>query len=270
MNKLTFRACLLSFLIGCVVSQEEAVYAINLGGGAVKGLDGVQYQADLRIRYKHNMWYITELVAPDDQIYGTTFYAPQLNLELPVARNGVYTLVLKFYENYAPRIMDVSINNKHKIINRLNVTEHAGLEKPFDYNVTFEVDNHQVKWNGETSQIIEDKINFNMQGKEKNYGQISAIVLFWKPSAAATTQTPPTSPTQTTTQKVPTPSEATTTQTSPTETTTQQIPSLDLAQIGQQILLKLTQMQIAITGLENCCKNCNNKISPEIVTDEEL
>jgi hypothetical protein len=194
MNNLTFQICLLLSLIGCVICREEVVYAVNFGGEAVKGSDGVQYQSYSGSYQKHTLTGITETIK-DYQIYRTIMccdYKQYFNL--PVAKDGVYTLTLKFYDNSNDRTMYAWINEKHEIIAKLRVFDIVGVYTPLDRNITFEVNNGQLKWNGETSHIDGDSIKIKLEGIG-NYVMISAFVLFYEPTnqppmELTTTQSP--------------------------------------------------------------------------------
>jgi Malectin domain len=166
--------------LSCTVWADRVLYAVNLGGKSQIGFNGIYFEEDNGTHGKaaiNNYRPILEAPGEDQLIYKTAFWGPELNLVLPVDGNGDYRLTLKFAEDFERRTMNVLINDMHLVAENLSVYDEAGaLFTAFDKSVMFSVQEDQLFWNDETSEILDDRISFRMTTNNKYIVLISGLV----------------------------------------------------------------------------------------------
>jgi hypothetical protein len=172
--------CFSSILIHlfCAVRCDKVLYALNVGGDEHRGSDGVLYQKDTGPHGKCTYSEKIKGASDEDQlIYQTRLWYHYLNLELPIDGNGDYTLTMKFTEERNRRLINVFINEKHQIVENLNVTAMVGLLAAYDKTIRFSVLNNQLTWKNETSEVFDDKIKFKVSDPTGWYSTMSAVIL---------------------------------------------------------------------------------------------
>jgi Malectin domain len=175
MDRKSIQFFVLLAIIGRTVCKKQVVFAINYGGDAVTGSDGVQYQTEII-----GDQLVTNSLEGDDRIYRTQISGRSISRDLPILEDGDYTLNLKFYEdNEESNQLNVWLNGEHNVIENLYISDEAGTNEPYDYNITFNVVNERIEWNDETSDVVDQKINLKLRSNGRCY--ISAVVLYWEP-----------------------------------------------------------------------------------------
>jgi hypothetical protein len=177
--------CFSSILIHlfCAVRCDKVLYALNVGGYEHRGSDGVLYQEDTGPHRK--LTYSTKIKGASDEdqrIHQTRLWDQNLNLELPIDGNGDYELTMKFADYVSHRLVNVFINEKHQIIEKLNITAMVGLHAAYDKTIEFSMLNNQLTWKNETSEVFDEKIKFKLTELNGYKGTISAVILKKKES----------------------------------------------------------------------------------------
>jgi hypothetical protein len=174
-KSLCFSLILINFY--CAVRCDKVLYALNVGGKQHRGSDGVLYQEDTGPHKKFTYSEKIKGASEEDQlIYQTRLYDFKMNLELPIDGNGDYELTMKFadYTNY--RLVNVSINEKHQIVEKLNVSAMVGKYAAYDKTIEFSMLNNQLTWKNERSPVFDEKINFVVTGG-LYYPGLAAVIL---------------------------------------------------------------------------------------------
>jgi Malectin domain len=177
---------LLCALLGTFVTSEKVLYAINLGGDAHEGSDGILYQADLSDHGKGKLpKFIQGAVNKDQEIYRTYAFGNNLDFDLPTAGDGDYLLLLKFADNWEDRSQVVIINGHHKVVDRLDIYEEAGPFSAYDKTIPFKVQGDELLWRDEVSVIVDETIKFQLINTKPGLrAVISAIALkFGRPES---------------------------------------------------------------------------------------
>jgi hypothetical protein len=165
----------------CTVSCNKVLFAVNLGGNAHEDSNGIMYQKDI---WSHSRKHIRAQVFgasdKDQIIYQRSFNGEELNIDLPIDGNGDYTLILKLVVDQYHKTIDVFINNKHKVMENLNITTKVERNAAYDKTLKFAVFEDQLTWKNEKSDIVKNKIKFQLLQTPKHYDCVSVGAIVWK------------------------------------------------------------------------------------------
>jgi hypothetical protein len=179
---LQFCVCLSIFvlLLSNVVAYE-VVYAVNFGPEGVQtDSNGIIYQADNSSFPKQTTSKsIIGALDEDQTLYQSSTYGKKLTYDLPLAGNGKYLLVWKFFDFPNFVNMDLYINGNHKLLSDFSIDKKVAPYSAYDEHIFFSVcDGNQFKHQTEIFPINSKKIGITFQtDQEQGDIYLSALLL---------------------------------------------------------------------------------------------
>jgi Malectin domain len=164
-------------------NADKIIYAINFGGHSHIGSDGIVYQADSTFynwqSYPNHIYGAAE---SDQPLYSTYRYDNNsvMDMELPVAGDGDYKLILKLIDKFYGNFLNISLNDRHQVATNLNVFRAAGGHyTAHDLTIKFNVEENRLRWHGEESIVTGMKMKLQIARTRKKglYIMPSALVL---------------------------------------------------------------------------------------------
>jgi hypothetical protein len=161
----------------------EVVFAINGGGDNHTDVNGIHYEKDRTDGKKFNYYKpggtgkagdtYYNVPKGDEIIYKTVLFSNELNFgfNIPVMSDGKYWLLMKFMErdfgNASKRIFNVTLNGHHTILSKLDIFAQAGLYTALEKFIFFGVCNQTLRFEGENSTIIDQKIQIGFLSNDQ-------------------------------------------------------------------------------------------------------
>lgn len=166
-------------------NAEGLVYALNVGGGAFTGSNGVAYQADDLGNVRSWSNYVPISGTTDDALYQTerSEFDGGFTYEVAVA-NGSYEVELNFAEIWSGaqsagvRVFDVYLEGE-RVIDDLDITGAAGFRTAYDVLEQVEVEDGAL-----TIELVSEKQNAKLSGFS-----------IWESEASSAPTTPEPTPT---------------------------------------------------------------------------
>lgn len=161
----TFLLVALFALIGQFTTCEalgEVIWAVNCGGGAHVDINGIHYQKDtLAVGFAsdHGKNLGIRRIAMQDQILYQTerYHTGSFSYTLPIKVDGDYVIVMKFSEVWFnepnQKVFNVMLNDKHIVVNNLDLFAVAGLGVAHDEIVPFSIKKGNLLVHDESSEF---------------------------------------------------------------------------------------------------------------------
>jgi hypothetical protein len=178
--------CLILFFAQYIISTAayEVEFAINLGGDIFTDSEGINYEKDANTNgTKSNLSPLTLIGASkaDLVLYEKVHHHnQQFGYELPVPKDGVYVLNLKFSMTTAGGagiyVFDVILNDKHTILSNVDHDKTHGKNCAYDEFTYFTICCNTLMYKNQNSTITNNKIQLNFK-PTKGHAFVSAIAL---------------------------------------------------------------------------------------------
>jgi hypothetical protein len=162
----------------------EVEFALNLGGDNFTDSEGINYQQDAStIGNKGTLTPLNFTCASkaDLQLYEKCrSHNQQFGYQLPVLKDGVYVLILKFAMTSSggagQYVFDVTLNDKHTILSNVDHEKSHGKNCAYDEYAYFTICRNTLMYKNQYSTITDKKILLNFK-PTRNFAHISAIAL---------------------------------------------------------------------------------------------
>jgi hypothetical protein len=166
---------------------HNAIYAINAGGDAHTGADGIHYDKDpskvgTASDFGKQLLMIGRVPQNDEILYQTErYHTNTFGYDIPVAGDGEYVLILKFCEVYFNaanmKVFDVVLNGDLSVVSDLDIFQLAGRGTAHDEYIEFSISRNRLYYKEEESEIRGGKIRVEFIKGYRDNPKINAIVL---------------------------------------------------------------------------------------------
>jgi hypothetical protein len=160
-----YKSSLLFLLLLPFAQPHQVIFALNVGGDTHIDSNGIEYHKDNSnqgsqyVCDKHTQ--VTGALATDQYIYKSIRHNFR-NYVLPVQGDGEYLLILKFMQctkiKPGERILDVLLNEQHRILTQLDVVQAVGIGVALEKYVQFDVCDGVMRYQYESSAVVNSLI----------------------------------------------------------------------------------------------------------------
>jgi Malectin domain len=179
---------------------HNVIYAINAGGDAHQGSDGIHYDRDpnkvgTASDFGKQLLMIGRASQNDEILYQTErYHTNTFGYDIPVAGDGDYVLLLKFCEVYFNaanmKVFDIVLNGDHTVVSDLDIFQQVGRGTAHDELIEFSISRNRLYYKEEESEIRGGKIRVEFIKGYRDNPKINAIVLI-KGSIDSVARLPP-------------------------------------------------------------------------------
>lgn len=167
----------------------KVLYAVNAGGDAHIGSDGISYIADpqklgVASDFGRNLMMIGRVTnQADEYLYQTErYHTATFGYDLPGREgDGEYVLILKFCEVYFnqpnQKVFDVVLNGEHTVVSDLDIFAQVGKGVAHDEYVYFTISRGRLYYKEEESEIRGDRIRIEFIKGYRDNPKVNAIVM---------------------------------------------------------------------------------------------